>query len=275
METAGSTLKRWTKRASAAADRVTPPPAGITILIYHRVGSGSGSDVDLPLDDFERQLEHLAEHHEVISLDEALVRLDGSPTGSDPATSAVVITIDDGTDDLTDHLLPAVERAGLPATAYIATRFVDEGREFPWGARPTSWSALRDARSPLVTFGSHTHDHLLLDRLAPAAVCTDLDRSIELLTGELGSSPRHFAYPKAVAGSPAAEVEVRRRFASATLAGNRVNRPGRTDPFRLWRTPVQRSDGFEHFCRKAAGGHRLDGELRELVARVRYRSATR
>ncbi len=276
MGTAGRTLKTWTKQASALADRVVPPPSGVTILLYHRVGGGSDSDVDLPLADFERQLEHLAEHHEVIDLDEALVRLSvGTEPADDRPGPAVAITIDDGTDDLTDHLLPALDRAGLPATAYIATRFVEEGADFPWGARPTSWAALRDAHSPLVTYGSHTHDHLLLDRLEPGSVRLDLDRSIELLTTRLGERPAHFAYPKAVTGSPAAEIEVRRRFSSATLARSRVNVPGRSDPLQLWRTPIQRSDGFDHFRRKASGGHRLDGELRALAAHARYRSATR
>lgn len=273
MGAAARTLKHWTKQASMVADQVFPPPAGVTILLYHRVEGGSDSDVDLPLAAFEQQLEHLAEHHDVISLDDALARLQpGDDDG--PDEPAVVITIDDGTADLTDHLLPALDRAGLPATAYIATRFVDEGLDFPWGAPPTSWAALRDARSPLVTYGSHTHDHFLLDRLSPDLVRADLDRSIDLLASHLGTEPRHFAYPKAVAGSPAAEIEVRHRFDSAALARSRVNVRGSTDPFRLWRTPVQRSDGADHFAGKAAGGHRFEGTLREWTARRRYRSAT-
>jgi peptidoglycan/xylan/chitin deacetylase (PgdA/CDA1 family) len=274
--------KQLLKSSSAAFDRLRPPPSGITILIYHRVGGGTDSDVDLPLDAFERQLAHLAERHEVIDLDEAVRRLDpeGLDVWSAPGSghdhderSAVVITIDDGTEDLTDTVLPALDRHGLPATAYIATRFVDEGADFPWGAPPTSWAALRDARSPLVTYASHTHDHRLLDRADPETIAEDLDRSTELLAEHLGSMPAHFAYPKALPGSPAAEVAVRRRFRTATLAGSRVNRPGQADLHRLWRTPVQCSDGFEHFVRKAAGGHRLEGELRVLGARIRHRRA--
>ncbi len=51
------------KYASSLADRLVHPPAGVTVLIHHRVGGGSGSEVDLDPADFERQLEHLAEHH--------------------------------------------------------------------------------------------------------------------------------------------------------------------------------------------------------------------
>ena len=90
---------------------------------------------------------------------------------------------------------------------------------------------------------------------------------------EIGERPAHFAYPKALGGSAEAEAEVRRRFTSAALARSRVNVPGKTDPHRLWRTPIQRSDGERYFAAKAAGGMRLEGELRDLVARVKYRTA--
>ena len=51
------------KRLAAAADRVLPPPAGVVVLIYHRVGGRSASEVDLDPAAFDAQLAHLAEHH--------------------------------------------------------------------------------------------------------------------------------------------------------------------------------------------------------------------
>jgi peptidoglycan/xylan/chitin deacetylase (PgdA/CDA1 family) len=308
-------LKSIVKRTAAVADRVAPPPAGVTILIYHRVGGGSDSDVDLPVEQFEQQLDHLTRHHRVISLDQAVAELtaglpagwatststttttttgsgngDGSGSdgesvsgdGSDPASAnvdvderrPVVITFDDGTADFTEHAVLALVRHGLPATLYVATQFVESGEPFPWGAPPASWSALRDAAADAsIDIGSHTHAHWLMDRLDPAMVDADLDRSIELIGEHIGTAPAHFAYPKAVVGSPSAEVAVRRRFRSAALATSRVNRVGRTDAHRLWRTPVQRSDDHDTFVRKADGGLRLEGELRWLVARARYRGA--
>ena len=79
----------------------------------------------------------------------------------------------------------------------------------------------------------------------------DLDRSIALIAEHIGVTPAHFAYPKALPGSPAAELAVRRRFQSAALAASRVNRAGHPDLHRLWRTPVQRSDTPECFAAKA------------------------
>ena len=258
------------KRLLAQGDRLLAPGNGVTVLIYHRVGGGSGGEVDLDVDVVRAQLGYLAANHRVISLDAAVAGLaDGTLTGD-----AVVVTFDDGTADFCDHAVPALVEAGVPATLYAATHFIDTGTAFPWGAPAASWAGLRDAVSTgLVTIGSHTHTHALLARAAPAEVGAELDRSIASIAEQVGVAPAHFAYPKALPGSAAAEGEVRRRFRSAALARSRVNRPGATDVHRLWRTPVQRSDGRRYFAAKAAGGMRLEGELRDLVARVKYRGA--
>lgn len=264
------------KQIGRLVDRVVPPPEGITILIYHRVGGGSDSAVDLDVDAFRAHVAHLAEHHRVVTLDQAVDELLARADDDGAPPAGVVVTFDDGTADFTDHAVPALVEHGVPATLYVATEFVDEQTTFPWGAPPATWASLREAvGTGLVTIGSHTHSHWLLDRLEPAAIGSDLDRSIELVGEHLGTTPEHFAYPKALPGSAAAEIEVRRRFRSAALAASRVNRPGRADVHRLWRTPVQDSDGFEFFAAKAAGGLRMEGELRSLAARLRYRGADR
>ena len=141
-----------------------------------------------------------------------------------PHRRPVVVTFDDGTADLADIATPILERHGVPATVYLATRFVDEGIAFPDDGTPLSWSAVRDmAATGLVTFGSHTHGHLLLDRLPPAEAADELDRSRQLIEDEVGAPAHHFAYPKAVAASPEVEPLVRERYRSAALGGNRPN----------------------------------------------------
>ena len=99
-------------------------------------------------------------------------------------------------------------------------------------------------------------------------------RCVELIGEYLGRRPRDFAYTKAVAGSPAADRAVRRRFRSAALGGERPNRPGATDPYRLARSPIQRSDGMRWFERKLAGGMAAEEGLRRLLNRWRYAGAT-
>jgi peptidoglycan/xylan/chitin deacetylase (PgdA/CDA1 family) len=264
--------RRGIKVIAASVDRLRPPPRGIVVLIYHRVGATTGVEVDLPVSLFDEQLAYLRERGPVVALDEALGLLEGAPA---PGPDPVVVTFDDGTADFVDVALPVLERHAVPALLYAATAFVDEGRSFPDDGRPVSWAGLRDAVSTgLVTVGSHTHNHALLDRITPEAAADELDRSVDRIATELGRAPAHFAYPKAVAPSAAVEEVVRSRFRSAALSGTRANPYGRTDPHRLARTPIQVSDGMRWFTRKVGGGLAFEDSLRRVANRRRYASAT-
>lgn len=259
------------KLTASAADLVRRPADGLVVLIYHRVGGRTSVTVDLPTARFDDQMARLASDGGVLSLDDAVDRL----AAGDDLAGHVVVTFDDGTADVVDEAMPVLERHGIPATLYVATRHVDEGVDFPDDGRPASWAGLADCVSTgLLTVGSHTHDHVLLDRLDAAAVADDLDRSIDLIGEHLGVRADHFAYPKALAPGPDAEAEVRARFRSAALAGTRAN-PAGADPLRLCRTPVQTTDGERWFDRKLAGGLALEDDLRRAVNRRRYAGSTR
>lgn len=277
MSRASRIARHGLKLAAAAADLVARPAPGVVILAYHQVGAPQPGPVNLPPALFDAQLAHLASGAagDVVSLDDAVATLAG-PAPADRARRQVVITFDDGTADFVEHAVPRLVAHGLPATLYLATDFVESGRSFWDDGTVLSWPALADAvATGLVTIGSHTHTHALLDRSEPTAVEHELDRSVALIGERLGVAARHFAYPKALAPSPAAEVIVRDRFASAALAGGRVNAYGRTDVGRLARTPVQTGDGLDWFARKARGGLRLEGELRERLDRRRHAGAAR
>jgi peptidoglycan/xylan/chitin deacetylase (PgdA/CDA1 family) len=270
-------LRRAVKEAAVAADAVRRPPRGVVVLIYHRVGGATNLELDLPVEVFAAQMETLAACGRVVTLGDALARLREPVEDRDGSARAdpVVITFDDGTADFVDHALPILERHRLPATLYAATAFIDEALPFPGDGHPVSWRGLSDAcATGLVDVGSHTHGHRLLDRMPPDRVDGELDRSIELIGEHLGAPPLDFAYPKAVAGSPAADRAVRGRFRSAALGGSRPNPFGTTDPYCLARSPIQRSDGMRWFRRKLDGGMAAEDGLRRVVNRWRYVGAT-
>lgn len=266
-------LVRVAKAVAATADVVMPSHRGVTVLLYHRVGGGTSAAVDLDPKLFADQLDLLVEHAVPVSLGTALAALDAAPhPGPDP----VVVTFDDGTADVVETALPLLVERGIPALLYVATDSVETGVALPGGGRPVSWAALRDAvSSGWLELGSHTHSHLLLDRAPRELVDGELDTSIDLLTSRCGVAVEHFAYPKGVLGSASSRAAVEARFASAAVAGTQANRYGRTDPYRLQRTPVQRADGLRWFARKLSGGMRLEGDLRRVRNRWRYAGATR
>jgi peptidoglycan/xylan/chitin deacetylase (PgdA/CDA1 family) len=261
-------LQQLVKCLASAADTVHRQ-RGLVVLIYHRVGGHTRVAVDLPRPLFAEQVEALRAGWAPVALEQAawLLAEPAAPTGSPP----VCLTFDDGTADFVEEALPVLVAHGVPATLYVATDYIETGRAFPNDGRPVSWGGLRDALTTgLVTIGSHTHTHRLLDRVEGPEAADELDRSIGLIEDRLGVACSHFAYPKALAGSPPAEQEVRRRFRTAALGGTRPNPYGRTDLHRIRRSPIQVADGMRWFRRKAAGGMALEDHFRALRNRRRY-----
>jgi len=260
------------KAAAAACDVVRRPPPGVVVLLYHRVGAGTGAEMDLSTGRFADHMAILRESGRAASLDRALETLIGKEA---PERDPVVVTFDDGSADFADHALPVLEHFSIPATLYLATDFVERQQPLPGDSPPLSWAALSDARATgFVDVGSHTHTHAVLDGLSPGDVSTELDRSLQLIEDRLGTRARHFAYPKGMAHSSAADQAVRHRFESAALGRTGVNRYGRTDWYRLKRSPIQASDGTRWFTHKLGGGLALEGTLRELFNQRRYFART-
>jgi peptidoglycan/xylan/chitin deacetylase (PgdA/CDA1 family) len=265
----GATL-RAVKTSAETVDHFRRKTDGLVVLLYHRVGAGSGLESDMPAERFARQMEILAERGGAIHLDDAVASLPSS--GRSPA---VAVTFDDGTQDLIDIALPILERYRIPATIYVATDHIDRGIPFPHEGHPASWEGLRAAvATGLITIGSHTHTHALLDRLDIDGVRYELDRSKELIENEIGISPRHFAYPKAVEGPPAVRAAIEERFSSAAIGGNRPNRWGDAVPYRLFRSGIQVADGMRWFLKKVDGGMALEETLRRNLNRFRYIGAS-
>lgn len=263
------------RRVAVLQDRVRPAPAGITILIYHRVGGRTSVSVDLPTSLFDEQMAFLAERCRPVSLTDAAELLEAGEAPADDRPH-VVVTFDDGTADFVDEALPVLERHGVPATYYLATDFIDRQVPFPDEGVALTWGAAKEmVASGVVDIGSHTHTHALLDRIPAAEAAHELDRSIAMVETHLGVTPIHLAYPKALLGSPQNEHEVRKRFRTATIGRTRPNPWAGSDLHRLTRSPIQAPDGMEFFERKVRGGMRLENDARDVVNRWRYRGAVR
>ena len=128
MVVAMSLARGTVKVAGRLVDMVAPPEPGLTVLLYHRVGALSSLEVDLSADLFRSQIALLAESGRATTLGDALGMLTSETL---PAAPPVVVTFDDGTADVVDVALPILAEFGVPATLYLATRFIDEQSDFP------------------------------------------------------------------------------------------------------------------------------------------------
>lgn len=246
------------------------PAHGQSLLIYHRVGGGTGNELDVPTERFAAQLDLLG-GHDVLSLDESLDRLDNGDR-----TPSVVLTFDDGFEDVYLQAWPLLRERNLPFTVYLASGYVSgpmrwEGSTAKGEAgRGLSWEQLAEMLdSGLCTVGNHTHDHVTPDKLSAA----ELDACSAAIEEHLGVTPRHFTYPWGVT-VPAMEAELRRRFRSASTGELGRNQPD-GDPMRLKRIPVRRTDPDSFFAAKLTGGLGPERAYASLVRLAKVVSGNR
>jgi peptidoglycan/xylan/chitin deacetylase (PgdA/CDA1 family) len=114
--------------------RVTRTP-WLTVVSYHRIGELEDAAhrydpgvLDATVEDFDRQMSFMKRHFNVIDIDTLCRGLAG---GKLPANAALV-TFDDGYRACHDEALPILQRHGLTAAFFIATRFVEDRRMFWW-----------------------------------------------------------------------------------------------------------------------------------------------
>jgi peptidoglycan/xylan/chitin deacetylase (PgdA/CDA1 family) len=137
--------------------------------------------------DFSQQMAYLANHgYQSLTVSEVAILVhDHHPLPAHP----IVITFDDGYDDLYTNAYPILKQYGLHGEAYIISGKVSS----PGYA---TWSMLRDMiASGVMTVGSHTVDHPHLTTLTSEAVMAELTNSKQQLESELGVKVDDFCYP--------------------------------------------------------------------------------
>ncbi len=116
------------------------PMPGLVVVNYHRIAELSDPPLDRGLwsatpDSLSDQLGLLQREFDVIAADEIERAL------REPRGRRVLITFDDGYRDNYELALPALRRAGLPATFFLSTGFLDRPR-LPWWDE-IAWMARR------------------------------------------------------------------------------------------------------------------------------------
>jgi peptidoglycan/xylan/chitin deacetylase (PgdA/CDA1 family) len=102
------------------------------ILLYHRVAESAVDPFGLCVSPhrFEMQMRFLRDRYEVVPLRDLLE----SARDSDEARRRVAVTFDDGYLDNLTAASPILERAGVPATFFVTTRYLEDPGEYWWDA---------------------------------------------------------------------------------------------------------------------------------------------
>ncbi len=169
-----------------------------SVLAYHKVTRFEFGGTWVPPGRFVSHLDHLLDAGcTFIGEDLFLESLAGNREAS---AREVLLTFDDGYQELLDNAVPALESRSIPAHIFIVSGFV--GRENSWelslpatSRRHLSRDEIRDLSERGFSFGSHTRTHRDLTRLGAGEVRDELVRSKGELEEILGFAVRSLSYP--------------------------------------------------------------------------------
>ena len=179
-----------------------PQATVIPILIYHSLTAQATEPYrrfSMDPGQFAEQMEHIAAGGwKTLTVSQLSAALAG-PAESMPERP-VVITFDDGFEEMHSVALPVLTRLGLQSTAYIVTGHL--GGQSRWlasvgeGDRPIlSAGQVRDLDEAGVDIGAHGHRHVALDEMPISAAVRQIDASRVALQGIVGHPIVTFAYP--------------------------------------------------------------------------------
>jgi peptidoglycan/xylan/chitin deacetylase (PgdA/CDA1 family) len=235
---------------------------GVPILAYHNLGSCPPGVRDpflyVSTQMFDRQLGMLKDAGFCsVSLD-ALVRAAESQNN-------IVITFDDGYQNVFEQGLPVLARHGFRAIQFIPSELIGRCNEWMVAngdvpVRIMDREQIRDWLAAGHEIGSHSATHPKLPRLSPAQMKEEITTSKKRLEDLFGIPIRHFAYPFGRFNQAVSDLVAEAGYLTACTMMFGVNTP---------ETPRYQLRRISALSRTALMGkinHRLQRRIRSIIA---------
>lgn len=268
-----------TSLVSTARQNWQSPP--VPVLMYHRVSpdhtSNSAEHADVldgmltTPDSFARQMGWLARNgYQSLSLDDLLDARYGHR--SLPSRS-VVITFDDGYQDIVEHAVPVLMRYGFTAHIFLVSSMVGrmaewDREEFGWSFPLFDWETARWLESKGFHCDAHTTSHRPLATLDAKETLREIEECRYVLKQELGRDSTHFAYPYGSYNEETKEIVKQAGFRSACSVRRGLS-PASDDPFALRRICIHTSDNLLDFKCAVLTGVPARGAVVRRLRRIR------
>ncbi len=161
-------------------------PQGVSVLMYHMIGTIEDNGAVLHPDNFREQMKFLKENnYNPITLDELYEYMEH---GEALPINPVCITFDDGYIDNYEIVYPIMLEYGFPWTVFVIGNLTGEpGR--------MTWEQLEEMRDHGVTIANHTMSHEPMLYLDVATQRREVEEMQALLKEKLDIDNRFFCYP--------------------------------------------------------------------------------
>jgi len=208
---------------------------GMLCLMYHAIEAPPlfhrlrGLYVDPSLLD-EQIRELLSTGVPVVTLSDWLARR--------PAERRVIITFDDGFQDVCDNALPVLRKHGVTAINYIVAGKIGGTNDWDSGRaqrlRLMDRVALQDWLAGGQEIGAHTVNHVPLAEIPVEKARAEIFDSKRMLEDLFGRPVLHFCYPWGSWNDVVRDLVIEAGYETATSTHPCLNRPD-ADPFTLMR----------------------------------------
>lgn len=170
-----------------SSDTAYSVPEGVSVLMYHMIGSEKGNDAIMSADNLRWQLEYLRDngYHPITMQELCDYVTKQAPLPSKP----VCLTFDDGYEDNYTIVYPMMKEFGFPWTVFVITGDVGRPNRMTW----EQLNEMADSRA--VTIASHTVTHPRLHNLPPEEVRREIAGAQQALKEHLGIDNPWIAYP--------------------------------------------------------------------------------
>ena len=181
----------------------------LRILIYYKINAVPGNTLSTTPRLFACQMRFLKEHYTVITPAQLISVM---TNGGTLPRKAVLLTFDDGYQDVYENAYPILKEMGFKAFIFPATDYIGSTKAFPHDEglpmrnQALNWTHLRTMQD-VFTVGSHTKSHRVLTTLPLHVAQEELFNSKAVLEDQLGSAVQFFCYPKGGAGQFSQSLE--------------------------------------------------------------------
>ncbi len=232
------------------------------VLAYHSI-SEEDSNLTCTPSDFRHQCKFLAKYFDVVDIRELLDLIETNSSLDGKAA----ITFDDGYKDNSDLAADILVNHNLPATFFVATKFIESDHQTWWDKRDgiasqwMTWDDVRALSNAGFTIGGHTQNHVDLGAVNADVAKTEINGCRDDLRRELELNCDVFAFPYGAQNNICdtnLDIVKRAGFASCFSCHGGIVRPG-DSVFELARFPISSWHLSEYHL-----GAQL---LRDLIAR--------